>query len=349
MAPQTIEKAPNTLPENFDEWDGGGPPAALPATLPDDFFDKIDTPPAAPAKVAKAQTVAMPAPAKVPDKTAARKAKTAPVAAVAIPAPSRPRPSSVEPEKESKDKEKSPAKGIAIGSTLLVLVLAGVLVPRMITKSAAKTVAVNQPLIMQPTATSTAPAPSSAQTTLTPSSPLQQQAAAAQTAQQPHSVDPGKMVDQLVAPSRIANNINGQDKELGSSQNFSASGLEGLGGSSGAAIGSVMGGTAHPKVNFAAPKSVSISSGVASGLLLQRRDPIYPALAKQSNVSGTVVLEATISKSGTIQGVHVLSGPVMLRQAAMDAVGSWRYRPYMLDSQPVDVQTTINLTFSLGR
>lgn len=60
MAPQTIEKAPNTLPENFDEWDGGGPPAALPATLPDDFFDKIDTPPAAPAKVAKAQTVAMP-------------------------------------------------------------------------------------------------------------------------------------------------------------------------------------------------------------------------------------------------------------------------------------------------
>jgi protein TonB len=155
------------------------------------------------------------------------------------------------------------------------------------------------------------------------------------------------MVDQLVAPSRIAKSIQGQDS--GSSQNFSASGMEGLGGASGAGVGSVLNGTAHPKVKFDAPKNVSISSGVASGLLLQRRDPIYPTLAKQANVAGTVVLEATISKTGAIQGMHVLSGPVMLRQAAMDAVSTWRYRPYMLDSQPVDVQTTINLTFSLGR
>jgi protein TonB len=125
--------------------------------------------------------------------------------------------------------------------------------------------------------------------------------------------------------------------------------MEGLGGASGASVGSVLNGTAHPKVNYDAPKNVSISSGVASGLLLQRRDPVYPALAKQANVSGTVVLEATISKFGTIEGMHVLSGPVMLRQAAMNAVGSWRYKPYLLDSQPVDVQTTINVTFSLGR
>jgi protein TonB len=370
MAPQTIkDNTPNTLPADFDEWEEQGQPATLPATLPDDFFDDIDAGPAAPAKVATPQTVVTPVLAKIhetptappsakktPEKNPSPRLQKSPKpqaaypAARPLPAPIQPSRSSVEPEAESDGKSKSPVKWIAIGAALIVLVLAGILIPRMLTKSPAKTVAVNQPTIMQPTATSPQPALSPTQTKPAPSTPQQlQAAAAAQTTQQPHSVDPGSMVDQLVAPSRIAKNIQSQDKESGPSQNFSTSGMEGLGGASGAAVGSVMGGTAHPKVNFAAPKNVSISSGVASGLLLQRRDPIYPALAKQANVSGTVVLEATISKSGTIQGVHVLSGPVMLRQAAMDAVGSWRYRPYMLDSQPVDVQTTINVTFSLGR
>jgi protein TonB len=369
MAPQAIkETAPNTLPADFSEWDGGAPPA----TLPDDFFDKIDTPPAAPTKVAAPQTVVAPVVMKVLETPAVTRAAETTVSPFlpkspkppvppkpsathsetrALPVPIKPNHSSVKAEEESKGKSKLPVKWIAIGATLLVLVLAGILVPRVFMKAPANAAAVNQPVITQQTGISRQAAQSSstAQTKPAPSTPQQQQGAAAQTTQQSRPADSGAMIDQLVAPSRIAKNINSSEKESGPSQNFSASGMEGLGGSSGSAVGNALGGTAHPKVNFDAPKNVSISSGVASGLLLQRRDPVYPTLAKQANVSGTVVLEATISKFGTIEGMHVLSGPVMLRQAAMDAVGSWRYRPYMLNSQPVEVQTTINVTFSLGR
>jgi protein TonB len=125
--------------------------------------------------------------------------------------------------------------------------------------------------------------------------------------------------------------------------------MEGLGGGASAAMGSVLGGAAHPKVAVAAPKIVSISSGVAQGMLLQRSNPVYPSIAISARVSGTVVLKATISKTGVIEGLHVLSGPEMLRQAAMNAVRSWRYRPYMLDGEPAEVETTVSVIFSLGR
>ena len=98
----------------------------------------------------------------------------------------------------------------------------------------------------------------------------------------------------------------------------------------------------------AAPKKVNISAGVAVGMLIQKTQPIYPPIAKAARVSGTVILQATISKTGTIQNLHVVSGPAMLQQAAMDAVRTWRYRPYLLNNEPVEVETTINVIFSLG-
>jgi len=61
-----------------------------------------------------------------------------------------------------------------------------------------------------------------------------------------------------------------------------------------------------------------------------------------------VVIQATISKTGSVENPHVVSGPVMLRQAALDAVKTWRFRPYMLDREPVDVETTVNVNFALG-
>jgi len=59
-------------------------------------------------------------------------------------------------------------------------------------------------------------------------------------------------------------------------------------------------------------------------------------------------LQATISKSGTIENLHVVSGPPMLQQAAMDAVRSWRYKPYLLNGDPVEVETQVNVVFNLG-
>lgn len=100
------------------------------------------------------------------------------------------------------------------------------------------------------------------------------------------------------------------------------------------------------------PKPTSpslISSTLAQGLLLQQVIPIYPPMARAARIEGCVVLKATISKAGTIEKLSVMSGPVMLRQAALDAVRSWRYRPFLLNGSPVDVETTVNVVFRLGQ
>ena len=120
-------------------------------------------------------------------------------------------------------------------------------------------------------------------------------------------------------------------------------------GSSGGVMGSIFGSAPVTQVKAAVPKKINISSGVAQGMLLQKTQPIYPPIAMAARVSGTVVLQVTISKTGTITNLHVVSGPAMLQQAAMDAVKTWRYRPYLLNGEPVEVETTINVVFTLGR
>jgi protein TonB len=111
---------------------------------------------------------------------------------------------------------------------------------------------------------------------------------------------------------------------------------------------SLFGASNKPKVQAAVPKKVNISAGVAVGMLLQKTTPIYPPIAKAARVSGTVVLQATISKTGLIENLRVISGPAMLQQAALDAVKTWRYRPYLLNNEPVEVETTVNVIFTLG-
>jgi len=113
-------------------------------------------------------------------------------------------------------------------------------------------------------------------------------------------------------------------------------------------MGSVFGSGSGPKVQAAPPKKVNISAGVATGMLIQKTQPVYPPIAKAARVSGTVVIQATISKQGTIENLHVISGPAMLQQSALDAVKTWRYRPYLLNNEPVEVETTINVIFTLG-
>jgi protein TonB len=96
------------------------------------------------------------------------------------------------------------------------------------------------------------------------------------------------------------------------------------------------------------PKALAhVSSGVMAGMIVQRVLPEYPAIPRAARIEGTVVLEATISISGTIEHLRVVSGPVLLQQAALNAVQQWRYRPYLLDGQPVEVETTVNVEFRL--
>jgi protein TonB len=105
---------------------------------------------------------------------------------------------------------------------------------------------------------------------------------------------------------------------------------------------------AHPVVRPEVKTSVRVSSLVESGLLIRKTMPIYPPIGHAMRVSGTVVLAATISKTGTIENLHVVSGPPVLQQAALDAVQTWLYRPYLLDGEPVEVETTINVVFTLN-
>jgi protein TonB len=120
------------------------------------------------------------------------------------------------------------------------------------------------------------------------------------------------------------------------------------GGAMGGVLGSVMSSvpTAVPKV--ATPQRVRVSQGVSQGLLIHKVQPQYPPLARQARIQGTVVLQALIGKDGNIQNLHVVSGHPMLTNAALEAVKEWKYKPYYLNGELVEVETTINVNFTLS-
>ncbi|MGA3160396.1 MAG: energy transducer TonB [Terracidiphilus sp.] len=105
----------------------------------------------------------------------------------------------------------------------------------------------------------------------------------------------------------------------------------------------------RPVPRPAAETLLRVSSGAVEGLLIQKTMPAYPLIARNARISGTVTLAAIISKTGAIENLRVISGPIMLQQAALDAVRTWRYRPYLLDGQPVEVETTVTVNFTLQR
>jgi periplasmic protein TonB len=84
------------------------------------------------------------------------------------------------------------------------------------------------------------------------------------------------------------------------------------------------------------------------GSLIHQVQPQYPALAMQARIQGTVLLRAVIDRPGKIENLQVVSGHPMLAEAAMRAVEQWRYRPYYLNEQPVEVETLITVHFTLS-
>jgi periplasmic protein TonB len=91
------------------------------------------------------------------------------------------------------------------------------------------------------------------------------------------------------------------------------------------------------------------TSVMMEGSLIHRVEPQYPALAKTMGIQGTVVLAAVVSREGTIEKLKVVSGQPFLAQAAAEAVRQWRYRPYVLNGEPVEVDTQITVNFFLSR
>jgi len=123
------------------------------------------------------------------------------------------------------------------------------------------------------------------------------------------------------------------------------------GGSAGGVLGGVIGGagTAAPPPPKATPKRVTVGGNVQAARLVNRVQPVYPPLAKQTRISGTVKLHAIIGKDGTVQQLQVVSGHPLLVQSALDAVKQWRYQPTLLNGDPVEVETEIDVIFSLAQ
>jgi len=132
--------------------------------------------------------------------------------------------------------------------------------------------------------------------------------------------------------------------------------IGGIGGVPGGQIGGVIGSIVNSTSSLAAvpkfvpptPQRVRISQGVTKGLLIQKIEPPYPPLARAARVQGEVVLSALIDSNGQITNLQLISGHPMLVPAAISAVKQWRYKPYLLNGQPVEVETTITVIFSLS-
>lgn len=104
-----------------------------------------------------------------------------------------------------------------------------------------------------------------------------------------------------------------------------------------------------PAAQPSLPENLRVSSGVPQPVLVRRVEPRYPALAKQSGIEGTVVLEALVTKDGQVTALRVTSGNSLLAASALRAVSQWRYRPSSLNGEPIEVPVKITLKFELGR
>jgi protein TonB len=105
---------------------------------------------------------------------------------------------------------------------------------------------------------------------------------------------------------------------------------------------------APPPPKPTAPQRVKQGGNVTAASILQQTRPLYPALARQARIQGNVVLHAIIDKDGKVAQLEVISGHPLLVQSALDAVKQWRYKPTLLNGDPVEVDTTITVTFTMG-
>ena len=106
--------------------------------------------------------------------------------------------------------------------------------------------------------------------------------------------------------------------------------------------------TVPPPPKQAAPIRIKQGGVVTAASLLSQTRPIYPALARQAHIQGEVVLHAIIDKEGRVAQLEVVTGHPLLVKAALDAVRQWLYRPTLLNGEPVEVDTTITVTFVMA-
>ena len=101
----------------------------------------------------------------------------------------------------------------------------------------------------------------------------------------------------------------------------------------------------RPPVGSARPTRIRVSTRVSEGLLIKKIEPEYPDRARQNRIEGTVVLGAVIDKNGDVGQLSVVSGPALLVPAALEAVRQWKYKPYLLNGEPLAMQTQVSVLF----
>ena len=174
----------------------------------------------------------------------------------------------------------------------------------------------------------------------------------------PRQFDAGKLMAPKAVPKEIA--VIKED-ELPPPASGVAGVVGGVGsGVAGGSLGGVLGGIIGsvpsaapppppPQKKVETPQRIRVGGNVQSAMIIRKTPPIYPQLAKSARVQGVVHLAAVIAKDGTIQELHSLGGPALLIQAAMDAVKTWIYKPTLLNGEPVQVETTIDVNFTLNQ
>jgi protein TonB len=159
-------------------------------------------------------------------------------------------------------------------------------------------------------------------------------------------------VDALVPPVRIPHGIAHVVDQPGSPEETASVGVpNGVGsGNATGVLHSILAAAAMPPPTPSIPRApVRVSTGVMNGYIVHQVQPVYPPIAKTAGIEGPVLLQATISRTGAIENLRVLSGHPMLVKSALDAVRQWRYRPYLLNNEPVEVETQVTVNFTLHR
>jgi protein TonB len=162
---------------------------------------------------------------------------------------------------------------------------------------------------------------------------------------QVHLMDAGKLVAPKVIPKDVKIIKEEAEPDMGGMSGGVVGGV--AGGSMGGVIGGVVGSVAPPPPKV--QQRIRVGGNVTAAKVINRVNPLYPPLARQTRISGTVRLHAIIAKDGTVQQLEVMSGHPLLVQAALDAVRQWRYQPTLLNGEPVEVDTTVDVIFSLNQ
>jgi protein TonB len=173
----------------------------------------------------------------------------------------------------------------------------------------------------------------------------------------PRQFDAGRLMQPKAIPKEIAQIREEELPPPSSGVGGVVGGVAGgvAGGTPGGVLGSILGGVPAalppppPPPKKEAPQRIRVGGNVQQAKLIRQPRPVYPALAKQARIQGVVKLSAIIARDGTIQHLEVLSGHPLLIPSALEAVKQWVYQPTLLNGEPVEVVTQIDVNFTLSQ